>query len=279
MRQSWPISLLVLAAVFIAGCHDRRAPAAAGGIVSLTPAGTDLLMAMGLSSRIVGVSAYEANAAMRSALPKVGDYLRVDWERITELRPKYMVVQGKRDRLPAGLQEKCGELGITLAVLQIDGLADIETAVRQIGDVTGNADAATAVIDDLAKRRATLKAQAPAKPAPALIVFSDSGTQVVGGNNFIDDALTLAGGKNVVAGNGYLTLDREKLASLRPKVAFLILAGAGDKVIERGRAALAETGLSKDTTIVPITDADALMPATSAYRLAEKMATSLKAVQ
>ncbi|MDB5327670.1 MAG: Vitamin B12-binding protein [Phycisphaerales bacterium] len=279
MRQSWPISLLLFAAVLCAGCHDRRSAVAAGGIVSLTPAGTDLLMAMGLTSRIVGVSAYEPNDAMRRSLPKVGDYLRVDWERVTALRPAYMLVQGKRDRLPAGMREKCGELGITPVVLQIDRLADIDAAIKEIGEFTGTADAADAVIQDLAKRRAALSAGAPATPVSAMVVFSDSGTQVVGGNTFIDDALALAGGKNVVAGSGYVTLDREKLASLRPKVVFLVLAGADADSVKRGQAALAEAGLTKEAEVVPITDADALMPATSAYRLAEKMATHLKAAQ
>lgn len=279
MRQSWPISLLLLAVLASAGCRDRRPAPAAGGIVSLTPAGTDLLMAMGLTNRIVGVSAYEPNEAMRRNLPKVGDYLRVDWERITELRPAFMLVQGKADRLPPGVREKCKELGVTPVILQIDRLADIDAAIKKIGDLTGEKAAATKVIDDLAHRRAVLLASEQPAPVPALIVFSDSGTQVVGRENFIDDALTIAGGANVLPGKGYLTIDREKLASLRPKVVFLVLVGGDDKAVERGKAALVEAGLSKDAMIVPMTDPDALMPATSAYRLAEKMAPHLKATQ
>ena len=267
----------MIGALTLAGCNSRRPATVGGGIVSLTPAGTDLLIAMGLAPRIVGVSAFEPNPAMRSKLPKVGDYLRIDWERITSLQPSFMLVQGKRDRLPPGVREKSQELGITPIILQIDRLLDIDAAIKQIGDAIGDAAAASKVIADLAARRAALAAQAVHPPVPALIVISDSGTQVVGHNTFIDDALALAGGDNVLAGNGYLAIDREKLVSLEPKVVFLILPAADANAVERGKTSLATAGLSADAKVVPITNGDALMPGTSAYRLANTMAAALKA--
>lgn len=261
-----------------AGCGDDRPGVApvAGGIVSLTPAGTDLLVAMGLADRVVGVSPFEANESLRRKLPKVGDYLRVDWEQVTELRPKFLVVQGKRDRLPPGTREKCKELGITTVILQIDRLADIRAAIVQLGDVLEERDAASRVTQELARRTQLLE-QATPTPVPAAVAFSDSGTQFVGRRTFIDDALTLAGGANVIEATDYVSIDAEKLASLKPKVVFLILPGGDDAAVNRTKAALRSAGLIKDAMVFPITDADALLPGTASMRLAETMARHLRA--
>lgn len=278
MRQTRPKGLILLALLMIAGCRDSRPAVVPDAIVSLTPAGTDLLVAMGLTDRIVGVSPYEANVILREKLPKVGDYLRIDWERLAELRPKYLLMQGKRDRLPPGVRERAEGMGITTIVLQIDRLKDIDVALKLAGDAIGQSEAAAKVIADLEKKRESLKPDAAAN-VPAMVVFSEDAKQTVGHETFIDDALTLAGGQNVIDVKGYVAIDSEKLASLKPRVVFLILPNADATAIERGQTALKEAGLNKDAKIVPITDVDALMPGTCAYRLAATMAKSLKAAQ
>lgn len=285
MRQSLrtilPTAILALSltALLTGGCEKPQPSAkhetVPGGIVSLTPAGTDMLVAMGLAGKVVGVSPYEANDSMRKNLPKVGDYLRVDWEKLTDLKPAFLVVQGKKDRLPAGMREKCEELGIKPIILQIDALPDIEAAIRQLGTELGETPAAEKTVASMEQRIDALK-KSPAKPVTALVAISDSGTAVVGTKTFIDDALKLAGGTNVIQSDGYVTLDAEKLSSLKPDVVFLLLPDAADDVQQRAKQALL-ANLPGKPPIRVITDRDAMIPGTSVLHLAETMAAGLRA--
>ena len=233
---------------------------------------------MGLSDRIVGVSPYEANEPLRKKLPKVGDYERIDWERLGSLKPAYLVVQGKRDRLPPGVRDTALSMNVTTIILQIDRLADIRAAVRQLGEQTANVDAATKLDAALAARETALS-KATTRPAvPAMIALGENGAHFAGTATFIDDALALAGGSNVLPTRGYVALDAEKLASLRPRVVFLLMPSADKTAIDRATAALRRVGLSVDATVVPMTDKDVLMPGTAAYTLAEAMASHLRAL-
>ena len=277
MRQTRSL-LLLLAVLSVAGCSKSDAAPRAGTIVSLSPAATDLLVAMGLADRIVGVSPYEANAALREKLPKVGDYERIDWERMAAIKPQFLVVQGKRDRMEAGVRQNAATLGITTVILEIDRLEDIRTAVQQLGHETNNPAAASKLLADLEARQIAL-AKAKRTPAvPAMIALGENGTYVVGKQTYLDDALDLAGGANVLSTKGYFAIDAEKLASLQPRVVFLLLPAADAATVDRAKASLVRAGVSASADVVPLSNKDVLLPGTAAFKLAESMATHLRAV-
>jgi iron complex transport system substrate-binding protein len=251
---------LAIFAMLIVGCGQTAPPATAPvarSIVCLSPAGTDLLMQLGLRDRLVGVSAYEANEKLKSALPVVGDYERVDWEKIAELKPGYLVVQGRADRLPPGLQERCDQLGVRLVVLQIDRLVDIDTAMARLREALEM----PAELTESIIQKAT-----PAKPAeqvPALIVLNENGKFVAGQDNFLNDLLTRAGGRNVITATGYPTIDQEFLQTLSPRVIFVLMPGASDTSIEQAKANLqlsSSVPAVRDGRVVVIDRADALLP-------------------
>lgn len=263
----------------LTGCEKPApvsAPPRADGIVCLTPVGTDLLSAMGFADRIVGVSNYEPNEKLRQTRPRVGDYLGVDFEKLAELRPKLLIVQGKRDRLPAGVRERSEALGAKPLVLQVDRLSDIYFAIQRIGEAINEPAAAEKLTAELKAREAKLAASQLKPPVPALLLFNDAGNNAAGRETFIDDALTLAGGRNVIEATGYPTLDNEKMRSLSPRVVFLMLPGATPEIVQRAEAAARAN--APDAKFFAFTDADVLMPGTAAFKLAEAMAERLRAV-
>lgn len=215
------------------------------GIVSLSPAATELLVGMNAAGRVVGVSNYEPAESALSDLPKVGDYQRTDWEKIDAAQPKYMIVQGRRDRLPAGLADRAAERGITLVTLEIDRLDDVLKAVDTLAEQTHapGGRAFKARLQDLIRTldMVARKERAGSPPVRTLIVLSDDGTGVVGTRNFLDDLLTLAGGKNVVETTGFPTLDREKITALAPDVILQLMPDATDANIAKAAAAWQQT--------------------------------------
>lgn len=260
MNQRNVLQLAIFAMLLIVGCEEtapRDGAAVSRSIVCLSPAATDLLLQMGLRQEIVGVSAYEANTSLKSALPVVGDYERVDWEKIAELKPGYLIVQGRADRLPPGLQERCDQLSVRLVVLQIDRLQDIDTAMAQLRKAFRMPAAVTeSVINKVTPT-------APASQVPALIVLNENGKFVAGQDNFLNDLLTRVGGKNVIVATGYPTIDQEFLLTLSPQVIFVLMPGASKSSIEQAKANLqlsSSIPAVRDGRVVVIDRADALLP-------------------
>src|SRR5262245_60562798 len=68
-------------------------------VVSLVPACTDLMIGIGASDHLAGVSNFDDNTRPElTGLPKVGDYRSIDWEQLSRLRPNLMVVQFSEDK-------------------------------------------------------------------------------------------------------------------------------------------------------------------------------------
>ena len=248
--------------------------------MSLSPAATDLVLAMGLNDRLVGVSTFETDPAVRGKKPVVGDYQRIDWEQIGALKPQYLIVQGKPDRLPPGLADRCRQANVTLINIQIDRLADIQKTIDQLGQSLIAKEASEKLNNEFTDALRSLSPDG--KRLPAMIVTGDTGLSVAGRNNFLDDLLSAAGGENVVTADGYVTLDREKLLSLRPEVIVLLLPNATDAV--KRKAVSAYDGLDdlpavKHKRLLVIDRADALVPNSRAPQLAAEMATAIRAAQ
>lgn len=280
MRQSISRHLLPLICILFlqigVGCDKGGGIGAtsSGCIVCLTPAGTSLLVAMGLGDRIVGVSSYEADPVLRLK-PKVGDYERIDWERFGELKPKMLIVQGRKDRLPPGVRERCEDAGIAISILQIDRLEDIFAAAHQLGEAVDAKPSPKA-----AKLTANMRYQIgllpkPPSPVPALIVLNDSGTSVVGRGNYLNDLLEAAGGTNVITAVGYVAIDHEKMQSLKPAEVFLLMPGATEAMIETASKSIDVDALRKGGHLHVLTDVDALLPGANVVRLAQQFSAGL----
>ncbi len=267
--------VFILLALIQIACDTPQAAQPAqrpNSIVSLSPAATDLVVAIGLTDRIVGVSAFEADESLKQRLPVAGDYLRVDWERIAQLKPGYLIVQGRADRLPAGLKQRADQLGIQLINVQIDRLGDIEQATRLIGTSVGAAEEADLYIQRRRQRLNELSRTSAPGRVKALLITTENAKGVVGRNNFLNDLLELAGGENVIDADGYVMIDQEKLLTLRPEVVFLLMPNANEATVAEATKSLRsapDLPAVRNGRVVAITKADALLPASGTVALAE----------
>lgn len=259
------------------GCDGSNgassAPAAGtGAIVSTSPAAAELLVAMGLRARIAGATGYEADPELKK-LPKVGDYLSVDWERMAAIKPSLLIVQGKRDRLPPGVRERAEAMGIKVLVLQIDRFADILSEIDRIGEAAGAREAAATLRakmeSDLAAIRTAAEARGP--KISTLLVLSENGMFVAGRDNYLNDVLDAAGGQNVITAEGYVTLDGEKLRSLRPQSVIVLIPNATPEMIESAKKQLKDLEAVQAGRVHAITSADALLPGAGTVAIARSI--------
>src|SRR5258705_10652755 len=68
-------------------------------IVSTLPSTTEMLFALGLGDRVVGVSDFCRYPPQAMSLPKIGNVLRPDFERILMLRPNLVVITDRNPEL------------------------------------------------------------------------------------------------------------------------------------------------------------------------------------
>jgi iron complex transport system substrate-binding protein len=185
--------IAVLAAASQAHQPDR--------IISLVPAATEMLYAIGAGPRVVGVSSYDSFPPEVKALPKVGALLDPNVELILSLKPQMVVVYGSQ----TDLKQQLGRAGIGVFDYRHAGLADVTTTIRALGERTGASAKAEEVARGIERGLDDIRRKSAGLPRPrTLLVFGRErlalrGLYASGGIGFLNDMLEVAGGTNVFA--------------------------------------------------------------------------------
>ncbi len=201
---------------------QARTPAPPARIVSLIPAVTEMLFAIGAGPQVVGVSSFDTYPAEAVARPKVGGLFDPNFERILSLRPDLVITYGSQDELVQRLKGT----NIPSYTYRHGGLGDITATIRALGQRTGHTTAAETLARTIETGLADVRTRAAGKPKPrTLLVFgredgSLRGLFVSGGVGFLHDLLVLAGGENVMADvpREGLQLSHEQLLVRAPDV-------------------------------------------------------------
>jgi iron complex transport system substrate-binding protein len=167
-------------------------------IVSLTPHLTELLFAVGAGAQLVGVDSASDYPKAAKALPRVGDYSRINFERILALKPDLVIawVGGNRAADIHGLNK----MGLPVLHTQASRLDDVARLLRLIGRASGHAGQGDAAARDFSARLDALQVRAARQP-PVSVFYQvwDRPLMTVGGTHWISDALAVCGARNVFA--------------------------------------------------------------------------------
>ena len=102
-------------------------------IVSLAPSSTEILFALGLGDKVVGVDDYSDYPAEATKIDKVGAYDKPSLEKIVALKPDLVLA----DSIHEEAVKKLEELSIPVAVVSPKDLEGVLTSIRWIGIATG----------------------------------------------------------------------------------------------------------------------------------------------
>lgn len=223
------LSLALLTVALSTGCRESKPgkiDAKKPTVASLSPAATDILLAIGAVDHVVAASNYDSNKPQVQNLPGVGDYLNVDWEQLSALKPDVLIVQVRESAAPEGFRQNAVKFGIKPVYIHIDNLADIDVAAKTVGDAVGETTKAEAAIKAMRDKLHSVAESVKGKPRSSTLVVTDEvGAGVAGSGTFLDEILAIAGGVNAAAGEGvgYPKLDREKTIALAPEVILHLL--------------------------------------------------------
>lgn len=193
-------------------------------IVSLTPANTEILFALGLGDRVVGVTTFCDYPPEASKKRKIGDFMNPNIELILASKPDLVLgTIGVQKALIDGL-DKVGAVVYVSDPKDIKGVID---NIIEIGKITGREAAANTIAASMrADIREVEAAAGKDKPTVFYEVASDPLYTGAKGT-FVDDAIRLAGGTNIAAtaGSGYIMFNVEDLVKQDPDI-YLVVSGS-----------------------------------------------------
>ncbi len=172
--------------------------AAASRIVSLSPATTELLFAIGAGDLLVGRTRWCDYPAAARAVPSVGDGIPPNIEAVLARHPDLVLLYRSPQNAEALRQLRAA--GIAAAQLTMDHLEDVSRLARLLGPVVGHvasADSLAAAFDSVIATTAadTLGASGP-RPTVLLLAW-DQPPIAIGAGSFQSEILALAGGRNL----------------------------------------------------------------------------------
>lgn len=224
-----------LAAGHIAHAQPHRKPATR--IISLVPALTEIVFAIGAGKQVIAVSTYDDDPPEVMKLPKVGALLDPDTEKILSMRPDMVLIYGSQD----ALRQQLTRAGIAFFDYRHAGLADIAPVFKQLGELTGHAQEAGARWNEIQARLDAVRAKVAGRPRPrTLLVMSRAprslrNLDASGGIGFLHDMVVLAGGANIFTGvrQQAVRASTEMLLARAPDVVLDLHYGASLQTMER----------------------------------------------
>lgn len=167
-------------------------------IVSLAPHVTELIYAVGAGAQLVGADSASDYPALAKSLPRIGDYNRVNFERVAALHPDLVIGWTSGNR--AADIDKLRQMGLPVILTDARQLTDVARLVRLVGRVTAAPADAEALAREVETRLNALRARyAHAAPRRVFYQIWDKPLMAIGGKHWINDAITLCGGQNIFA--------------------------------------------------------------------------------
>jgi len=189
-------------------------------IVSVAPGNTEILFALGLGDKIVGVTEFCNYPEEALDIPKVGGFAPFDLERVVALEPDLV--------LAAALHEAEGipaleRVGITVFALAPKTLDEVLDNITLVGEITGRSREAARLVTSLEERikaitdktRPLTEAQ---RPGVLFVVWHDP-LWVAGPGSFAHDLIMKAGGENIAHDLAdWAVIDLETVIARNPQV-------------------------------------------------------------
>lgn len=207
-------ALLFLVAVLSAAPPER--------IVSTAPSITELLYALGLGNRVVGVTRFCRYPPEAQLKPKIGDYTSPNLEAIAALRPDLVIIQTN----PIHLADRLDKLKLRVLEINQDNIAAIYKSIHDVGAATATEHTATQLSDTILAGLGNIRNRvSPFPRVRMMFVIGRSpnrldGLVVAGRASYLNEVIEIAGGENVFrdALAGYPEVSLEEVMARNPEV-------------------------------------------------------------
>jgi iron complex transport system substrate-binding protein len=194
-------------------------------IVSLTPATTEILFAVGAGPRVVATTDFDDFPPEAVALPDVASYQGVDVEKIVGLGADLVVAGGNGFNSPDALAKLRG-LGIPVVVVYAPDVSGVLKDIELVATAAGEPAAGAAMTRQMGTEIGAIRdALAAAGRTPPRVFYELDATKEIYGpadDSFVAEMITLAGGDPITTGSPTVfSIPLETLLAADPQVIVL----------------------------------------------------------
>ncbi|WP_342379120.1 ABC transporter substrate-binding protein [Myxococcus stipitatus] len=267
-RASWLVAGLLLAQPVLAAepsAKDKAPSAAKAAVVSVPklvtvgPAITETVFALGMGEKVVGVDDTSLALPVARGRPRVGYLRALSSESLLALGAGWLLATDEAG--PPGVLEQLRTAGMEVVVLSNKPTVDAaRLRIRTLAEKLGRAAEGEAVIASLEKdlKRAEARASVkPAKPTRVLALYARGANalMVAGTETATNELIRLAGAVNAVSGySGHKPLTAEAAVLASPDIILLPASTLTALGGEQGLRAVPGLSQVKGWKVVPIDD-------------------------
>ena len=218
------ISKFLISAMFIVFAADF---AIAKTFVSLSPALTEIMYAIGADGDLVGVSTecnYPSEAKQKQ---KVGNAYYLNKEKILELNPDYVLLADGA----ASAAQKFDKIGAKPVIYRMSSVNSIYDTILAMGKLTGKVDNSEKVVKNL---KTEISATKTSHPKKVLYLIQLNPLITIGNKSFISDIIKTSGQKSVTSDLTafYPAVSAEYILKLKPDV-IVVSTKSDDKLLKK----------------------------------------------
>ena len=232
------ISLLLVSAVLLlAGCRQAATPiakttdtvvddygrqvlvpAAPKRVVSLSPAVTEIMFALGADSMLVGRTEFCVYPPQAASIENIGGISNLNIEKVLSVNPD-LIISGSM--VPEKVVQQFQTMGVPLVcVIEKPVFEGLYDNIAKIGNLVRHdrqADSLCGVLrEEVAAMTQDSESHLPHPTVYYVVGYGKGGNFTAGGNTFINDIITMAGGQNIAADNEGWTYSLEALMQADP---------------------------------------------------------------
>jgi len=237
---SWQLPVLLLLALIGLTLPLIASAEPPQRIVSLAPNITEILFALGVDDRVVGVSSFCDYPEAAKQKTKVGGLSNPSLEAVISLKPDMVFLT--HDGNPKAFEERLRSMKIRTVVIRARKISDLPSGIRQVGAAVGAREKAELLAGDVEKRIALytvreqtrrLRATSARKQKVLFIIWPDP-LIVAGPGTTTNEALSLLGLENIAAGTStaYPKYSIEEILRQAPDLIFIGKGNGMDKVAD-----------------------------------------------
>lgn len=165
-------------------------------IVSLNPATTEIVFALGAGKRLVGRTSYDSWPDSAKLVPDLGTGLRPNVEAILGAHPDLVLLYASQDNRPAA--SRLHAAGVRTLSLKIDSIGSFTSGVILIGKVLGDTARARTVRDSVVRTLDRVAGAMKSLSHPKVFWHVwDAPIITIGRGSFMNELVAIAGGTNV----------------------------------------------------------------------------------
>lgn len=198
-------------------------------IVSLSPNLTEIIFALGLGDKVVGVSSDSDWPAEANSKPKVGTFWQPNIEVIIAAKPDLVVCETFLQQNEAAQALK--RAGLNVLTLRVESIDELFAAIRSIGQAAGCPEKAEQLAAGIKEQLDQIrKASSSLKNVKVLWVIQTEPVRVAGVNTFVNEIIELAGGQNAIppTGDQYPSISTEEIIGCDAEVIIQSAMGTQD---------------------------------------------------